>query len=141
MERRWPGGCSQARLQLLVLDDVGPVFHDPLTAQVLLVHRESQEVAGVVEGELAGLELVDDVAAVGWCGVEDLFELSAAVDHLARGAVDSGRLEGAVGGVEPVPGLGEPGAQLVSSASISTDAVGVAELPAGDGVECVVPGA
>jgi hypothetical protein len=47
------GGGRLGSEEFLVLDDVGPVFDDPVVAGVLLGECGLQEFGGVVEAELA----------------------------------------------------------------------------------------
>ena len=47
----------------------------------------------------------------------------------------------AVGGIEPVPGLSDPRSELVGAFWVAGRAVGMGEVPAGDGGDGVVPGA
>ena len=81
---RWaPGAGGEGAVDLLVFDDVGPVFDDPRLACPLLIGGGFEECVGVLEGELPSLEFVDDVSAVRWCGGEDLVELVEACDEFA----------------------------------------------------------
>ena len=78
-----PGGGGEGAVDLLVFDDVGPVADDPLLALVLLGDSVGEEFAGVVEVEVAGLELRDEGPAVVGGGVEELVELGSSLVQFA----------------------------------------------------------
>jgi hypothetical protein len=63
-----PAAEREGAIDLLVLDDVWPVFDDPDTSGILLVGGGRKEFGGVVKAELARFELADDLAAVRWGG-------------------------------------------------------------------------
>jgi hypothetical protein len=70
------GGCGAHNAdlpdRLRLLHDVGPVGEDPISTVGLAFEGGAEDVGGVVERELvAASELGDQVALVGWCGVED----------------------------------------------------------------------
>ena len=66
---------AQCAVDFVVFDDVRPVFDDPVTASLLVVEEVSKVFGGVVEGELSGLHLGDEVTAVVRGGGEDVVEL------------------------------------------------------------------
>jgi len=89
----------------VVLDDVGPVFDDPVSAGLLIVQQLTKVFGGVVEGELSGLQFGDEMSAVGRGGGEDVVELSQPLfEFVDCTDVDFDRLVPVAAG-EPSPGL------------------------------------
>ena len=136
-----PGGRESHRpVDFGVFDDVGPVFEDPLSAHGVLVECGDEFVADRVAVELLGEEAVDERVHVVGCGGEDVGEFVVACSEF--GVVACHRWGGvaSVGGVEPFPGLLEPGSQLMGAGRVGVGSGWVGEGPAGDGGGCVVPG-
>ena len=67
---------GQRTVDFVVLDDVGPVFDDPVSAGLLVVEEIAKVIGGVVERELSGLQFGDEMSAVGRGGGEDVVESS-----------------------------------------------------------------
>ena len=75
-EFRIPLARGQGTIDFVVLDDVGPVFDDPVSAGLLVAEQLAKVLSGVVERELSGLQFGDEMSAVGRGGGEDVVELS-----------------------------------------------------------------
>ena len=61
-----------------VLDDVGPVFEDPVSAGVLVVEGSLEHLGGVVEQlRVAATKACDEGLLIGRGGLEDLVEFGA----------------------------------------------------------------
>ena len=146
-----PGGGGEGAVDLLVLDDVGPVGDDPVPPGRLTVQGCLEQVGGVVEAELAAAELADGGAPVGGGAGEQPVELGPTFEQLGAAGDDGVGGVDAVGAREPGAGEPEPGLQRIppcrqvrvgGSRPEPFGVVGelVAGPPVGDLVDGVVPG-
>ena len=124
------------------------MFDDPVVAGVLLGECGLQEFGGVVEAELAVLELCDEVASIGWSGGDEVVEFDEAVVALDLGSDRCGECALALGRVDPVAVGHDRSDQPVPLAAFRVvvrwcaDPVldAVAELVAGDERDALAPG-
>ena len=75
----------QCPIDLLQLNDVGPVLEDPCPALGLAIEGVTEQFGRVVERQLADGEVGDDVPPVGWRSVQDLLQFRSATKEFVRG--------------------------------------------------------
>lgn len=77
--------ARQLAIDLLQLNDVGPVLEDPGAPLGLAMEGVTEQFGRVVERELAGGEVGDDVPPIGWRSVQDLLQFRSAAEEFVRG--------------------------------------------------------
>ena len=102
-----PGASGEGAVDLLVLDDVGPVADDPVLAFALLAAGGFEEFASVVEVERPALQSPDEGAAVVRHGGEDVVEFVSACVEFVPGRNDRPGGREAIGAGDPDPRVGD----------------------------------
>lgn len=77
--------ARQLAIDLLQLDDVGPMLEDPCSALGLTVEGVAEQFGRVVERELGNGKVGDDVPPIGWRSVQALLQFGSAAEEFGRG--------------------------------------------------------